>query len=202
VRSAFVRSMLFEGRLRIGKEPSLALTDEDLATLKSALAIETLHLPGPRLHGSLPTLVHAVQVMYRLAWRFFNHDPVGPADDPTLRMPAPPQTPEEHAGGDVAFRFLPGLYKRAMSRDAAGPLALAMKNLLRQWPLSGVLADVTEAPEMPIDFAGHVGLGYLFAQRLAVNERSCWLPSGPARDCVEVVYHAMGRSLVESPPRS
>ena len=189
--------MLFEGRLRIGGQPSLALTDDDLGILKSALAIQSLHLPGPRIEGSLPTLVFAVQVVYRLAWRFFSPEPITPADDPSLRMPAPPRTPQEHVAGDVAFRFLPGLYHRTMVRDPEDPLVLPMKNLLRQWPLSGVLADIPEPPESPIDFGGHPGLGFLFAQRLAARERPSWVPLGPVQDCLEVVYHAMGRSLVK-----
>src|ERR1700676_3856288 len=169
MRPGFIRSMLFEGRLRIGAEPKLALSDEDLGVLKSALAIQSLHLPGPQIEGSLSTLIYAVQVVYRLAWRLLNPEPLSPADDPSLRMPAPPQTPHEHAAGDIAFRFLPGRYHRAMVRDGEDPLALAMKSLLRQWPLSGVLADLTEPPETPIDFGGHPGLGFLYALRLAAR---------------------------------
>ena len=197
MRPGFIRPMLFEGRLRIGEAPTLALSDDDLEALKSALAIQSLHLPGPQIQGSLPTLVLAVQVVYRFARRFLSPEPLPPADDPSLRMPAPPRTPEEHAAGDVAFRFVPGLYHRAMSRDADDPLALAMKRLLRVWPLSGVLGDLTEPPETPLDFAGHPGLGFLYAQRLAANERPGWMPAGPVRECLEVVYHAMGKSWVD-----
>jgi MoxR-vWA-beta-propeller ternary system domain bpX4 len=189
----FIRSMLFEGRLRVGAQPRMVLTDEDLRILQKALKIQSLHLPGPRLEGSLPTLILAVGVVYRMAWRFLNAEPILPVDDPSLRMPEKPRSATEHMATDVAFRFLPGLYHRAINRDPEDPLIEAMKTMLRQWPLSGVLADIAEPPESPLDFEGHLGLGFLYAQRLAARERSGWLPDGHAGQCVEVVYNFLGK---------
>jgi hypothetical protein len=200
METGFVRVLIHEGCLRVGAEPTLSLTDADCDVLRSALVSESLHLPGPRLEGSLPVLVTAIGLVYRLGWRLLNPEPIPPADDLTLRMPAPPRSPEEHLGADVAFRFLPGLYQRAFNRDPEDPLVRAMRTLLRQWPLSGVLADISEPPETPIDFDGHIGLGFLFAQRLAARERPTWFPNGPARNCLEVVYHALGKKVAALPP--
>jgi hypothetical protein len=193
-----VREMLFEGRVRVSEKRELALTDDDLIAMKSALAIQSLHLAGGGLQGSLETLILATAIVYRFCWRFYNSEPLAAADDPSLQMPSPPLSPEEHAAADVAFRLLPGLYQRLVRRDPGSPLGEALKKLLRQWPLSGVLANIAEPPEAPIEFGGHVGLGFVYAERLAANERQAWVPDGAARECVELVYHAMGRRLPEA----
>jgi MoxR-vWA-beta-propeller ternary system domain bpX4 len=190
----FVRSMLFEGRLHIGAVPRLVLSEADLGILQKALSTQSLHLPGPRLEGSLPTLILAVGVVYRMAWRFINAEPILPGEDPSLRMPEKPCSAAEHMAADVAFHFLPGLYHRAVKRDPEDPLIGALKTLLRHWPLSGVLADITEPPETPLNFEGHVGLGFLYAQRLAARERTGWFPNGQAGQCLEVVYNFLGKN--------
>ena len=194
----FVRALLWEGRLRVGVEPQLRLSDADVEELRTALAIAALQLTGPLLQGSLPILVQAVPVVYRLARRFLHAEPEPAANDPTLRMPAGPRSAADHLAGDVAFRFLPGLYQRVVSRDPEDELVEAIKNVLRQWPLSGVLADITEPPATPIDFEGHPGLGFLYAERLAARERSAWMPTGAALDCLDVVYQSLGKTRSEA----
>ncbi len=199
--SSFVRSLIFDGRLQVGAEAHLVLDDADRETLDKALKVQCLHLPGPSLERDLPTLVLAVQVVYRMAWRFLNSELTPVPDDLTLRMPEKPRSAAEHLAADVAFRFLPGLYQRVLHRDPEDPLGIALRELLRQWPLSGVLADITEPPLVPIDFGGHVGLGFLYAQRLAERERHGWQPDDTARESLELVYHALGKKA-ESDPKS
>lgn len=195
--SSFVRTLLREGRLRVGAETELTMANADAEELRSALETAVLQLPGPRLDASLPVLVAAVQVVYRMARRFLHPELAPPADDLTLRMPHGPQGAADHLAGDVALRFLPGLYHRIMSRDPEDEVAKTIQLVLRQWPLSGVLADITEPPTTPVDFGGHPGLGFLYAQRLAVRERPAWLPVGTALACLDVVYQSLGK--VRSP---
>jgi hypothetical protein len=196
--TSFAQTLLFEGRLCVGDEPILALSDDADAVLTAAAQRQVLALPSPRLQLSLPTLRAAVQVVYRAAWRFFHPEPAPAENDPGLRMPAPPRSPGEHLAADLALRFLPGIYHRVLSRDPEDDLARVIKLLLRQWPLSGVLADIAEPPETAIDFGGHVGLGFLYGERLAAHERPAWIPTGPVRACVEVVYDALGRRLLDA----
>jgi hypothetical protein len=62
--------------------------------------------------------------------------------------------------------------------------------VLRQWPLSGVLSDVTEPPLTPPEFDGNPGLMLLYAERLARHEKSAWVPQGEGREYVQWVISA------------
>ena len=192
---SFAHSLLFDGRLHVGAEASLTLAGDDVPLLKKALRIASLHLPGPRLDGNLDVLVAAVPVVYRMARRYLHPELQPAADDPTLRMPGPPRSAGDHLAADLAFRFLPGLYHRCVRRDPEDDLAAALKTLLREWPLSGVLADISEPPTVGVDFGGHPGLGYQYAERWAARERPAWAPAGAVRDCALVVFHALGKPL-------
>lgn len=192
----FVQLLMFEGRLCVGAAPAWELSDEGLDSLKLALAIQSLHLPGPRLEGSLDVAIQAVHVVYRFAWRFLKPQPTPVANDPTLCMERGPATAAEHVAGDLAFCFLPGLLQRIVGRNPQDELAAPLKHLLRQWPLSGVLADISEAPLVPIEF-GHPGVGYRYAERLAKRERRGWVPTGADYERAEVVYDVLGRPMIE-----
>ena len=66
--------------------------------------------------------------------------------------------------------------------------------MLRRWPLTGVLSDVAEPPTGDWSLAGHRGLELLYAERLASNFRSAWLPSeGRLRDVIEMVQRQQGK---------
>jgi hypothetical protein len=80
---------------------------------------------------------------------------------------------------------------RALAPD--DPLAGLLANLLRQWPLSGVLSDVSEAPLTLPEFGGHPGLLLLYAERLARSEKPAWMPGGKGREYVELVFHGLGK---------
>jgi len=194
--AGFVRSLLFEGRLYVGAAAAWELSDDGLDVLKAALAIEASHLPGPPLTASLEVLIPAVHVVYRFARRFLHPELTPVQTDQTLYMTHPPRSAAEHFSGDIVFRFLPALYQRALSRAADDELVKSLKQLLRVWPLSGVLADISEPPLTPLDFGGHAGVSFLFAERLAERERSAWFPTGPEGDYAEMVWHALGK-----PPR-
>ena len=73
--------------------------------------------------------------------------------------------------------------------DPSDPLSGLLGDLLRRWPLSGVLSDVEEAPLLSLDFGGHPGLLLLYAERLAQNDRPSWRPepSSPAWEYYEWV---------------
>lgn len=198
----FVRDLLTDGRLRVGAAPNWVLSDNGLDELKSALTAQSLSLPGPPIRGSLDVLIPAVQVVYRFAWRFLNPVAIPADEDVSLRMNCVPRTAEEHLGGDLAFRFLPGLLQRAMNRDPSDDLAKAMKRLLREWPLSGVLADISDLPTTSLEFGGHPGVHFLYAERLATRERAGWFPEGFGREFVEVVWQSLGKSLADVPEQS
>ncbi len=65
------------------------------------------------------------------------------------------------------------------------PLTLRLKDTLRRWPLSGVLANLDEPPFSPVELAGHPGLLLLYAERLVVRHLPAWLPGATGTAYVE-----------------
>jgi hypothetical protein len=80
-----------------------------------------------------------------------------------------------------------------MAQNDALPVAL--EHTLRQWPLSGVLADIVEPPLTPVEFGGHAGLHFLYAERLAEHERPGWFPAGQGMQYVELVWQHLGKDV-------
>ena len=72
------------------------------------------------------------------------------------------------------------VHRRARALDPADALVGLLERVLRQWPLSGVLAGLDEGPTSPLDFGGHEGLMLLYAERLARGPSPSWRPSGRA----------------------
>jgi hypothetical protein len=81
-------------------------------------------------------------------------------------------------------------------------LTTRLAHLLREWPLSGVLADLDEGPLTPSEFAGHPGLLLLYAERLAGSENPAWLPDKAARAYVELVWQELGKGEIVESERS
>ena len=95
-----------------------------------------------------------------------------------------------HLSVDLTFRFLPQVLRRARGIDPGDALVTMIADVLRAWPLSGVLADLDEPPVEPksLGFSGHSGLMLLYAERLATHDRSTWRPAdGPALEYFELV---------------
>jgi hypothetical protein len=193
MEDVFVRSLLREGRLRIGADIAWQLTDAALDDAKSALAAQSLTLAGPPIVGSLETLLPALHVVYRFGRRALHPESTPAETDKSLRLPRPPRSAAEHLGADLALRFLPGLLQRLVARDPGDELVKAVKRVLCEWPLSGVLADLREPPTSPLDFDGHLGIRFLYAERLADRERPGWYPSDSASDGIEMVRQVLGR---------
>jgi hypothetical protein len=93
----------------------------------------------------------------------------------------------------LLLRYVPAVHRRARALRPDDELAEALANLLRRWPLSGVLGDIDDGPLTPTDFAGHPGLCLLFAERLAHHEKAAWYPTGKAIEAVALVWHDLGR---------
>ncbi|HEX3313980.1 MAG TPA: hypothetical protein VHR72_03760 [Gemmataceae bacterium] len=203
MEDGFVRLLLREGRLRIGADATWKLTDEALDALKAALRAQSLGLAGPTIVGALDALIPALHVVYRFGRRALHPETTPAESDASLRMPHPPRSPEEHLGADLALRFLPGLLQRLLARDPGDELVTAIKAVLRDWPVSGVLADISEPPTAPLDFGGHLGVRFLYAERLADRERPGWFPSADDCDGLNMVWLVLGRpALDRSEPAS
>jgi hypothetical protein len=93
----------------------------------------------------------------------------------------------DHATADVVLRFVAGVHRRARAIEPTGALTVRLEELLRRWPLSGVLAEIDAVPLVPVEFGGHHGLLLLYAERFAARPRPAWLVEGPAREYLDLI---------------
>src|SRR5947209_17337721 len=154
--STFLRVVLDSGRLVL-REPLPAHADPDaLAVLAEAYRRHALSVAGPPIAFDGPTAMAAGRVLYQAGWYLLNANE--PVDAAQLRIAAGPRTAAQHLSADLLLRYLPAVHRRARAMRQDDELAAALANLLRRWPLSGVLADIADGPLTPTDFFSHPGL--------------------------------------------
>jgi hypothetical protein len=184
--------LLADGEAVLDGPPACGRAEESaaLTVLRRAYAAHALDVAGPPVPFDPAAALAAAEEVAWACWRLVGGDPG------RGRPLGEPATPAAHLCADLTLRLLPTVHRRARLRAEDDPLALELAALLRRWPLSGVLADLTGPPAGPLDFGGHPGLQLLFAERLVGHEKSGWLPpAGPARERVELVYRERGRPL-------
>jgi hypothetical protein len=195
--TTFLRGVLEAGRLML-REPLPAQADPDaLAALTEAYRLHALSVAGPPIAFDAPMAVAAGRVLYQAGWYLLNANE--PVDAGQLKMPADPRTAAQHLSADLLQRYLPAVHRRARALRPDDELAAALANLLRRWPLSGVLAAIEDGPLTPTDFGGHPGLWLLYAERLAAHEKAGWFPTGRAIEAVELVWQDLGRDTSTLP---
>jgi hypothetical protein len=191
ILTTFLRGITEAGRLTLHEPPPATPEPEATALLGAAHAIHALTIAGPAIPFDAVTALAATQVLYRAAWCFLN--PNEPLDAAGLAMPADPPTASHHLSADLVLRYLPGVHRRARALRPGDELVGRLADLLRRWPLSGVLSDVEDGPFTSLDFDGHPGLRLLYAERLAQHQKPAWMPAGPAIEAVELVWQQLGR---------
>jgi hypothetical protein len=157
--------------------------------LTEAYEVFSLSVAGPRIPFDLQTACDAAELVRQSSRALVNREDRAKELAKRLRMPGSPATPSQHLSADLVLRYLPQILSRARGLDPADPMIGLLEQVLRRWPLSGVLSDVGEVPLLPLDFQGHPGLLLLYAERLVDNDRPAWRPvrPGPGWDYYELV---------------
>ncbi len=190
--------LIQQGEIVLSDPPTLRPEDRPAVEvlLADLFADWCLHLAGPRLEFDPVIGCRAAEFVLEACWTLVNGFPARPSLSPHLQPFALPGTAKAHASADLTFRFLPGILRRGIARQLPESFTQVLRSLLRAWPLSGVLAGLSEGPTSPLHFDNHVGLQWLYAERFAQHESPAWLPSeGPLRQCIEMVYLELGRPL-------
>jgi hypothetical protein len=193
----FVQRLFREGVALLRERPRA--DEQQRARLRPLLATAfdkyCLDVAGPAIDFDGRIGVAAAEVFASACWFLVSdREP----DDELVRvltMPGRPGTPAQHLSADLLFRYLPAVHRRARGVAADDALTKQLNRLLREWPLSGVLSDVSEGPESPPDFGDHPGLQLLYAERLARNEKPAWGPASSALGQVELIYGRLGKSV-------
>src|SRR5262249_42701700 len=141
----------------------------------------------------------AVELVRSASWFLLNHTEPPEELQQSLRMPGPPSSPAQHLSGDLLLRLLPQIHGRAGRYAPDDLLTRLLADILRQWPISGVLSDVEEGPLTSLEWIDHPGLLLLYAERLAKHEKPAWVPEGRAREYVDLVYQQLGRKVPARP---
>lgn len=184
---SFVRELLEAGRVRFeGNDLERGTPGPGAASfLREAFRWESLDLAGPAPPFPEKVAVAAAMVTREACWALVDRREAPEDLAARLRMPGPPRRSEDHLAADLTFRYLPGVHRRARALDRADPLAALLADLLRAWPLSGVMADLDDGPATPPDLGDHPGVCLLYAERMGPLERPEWRPVGVAETVVE-----------------
>ncbi len=178
--------------MRLRAAPRVPADADALPVLEQAFRVHRLAVAGPVIPFDARTALAAASLVQHAAWYLLNPGLPIEAPQRVLGMP-PPTEPAQHLSADLVLLFLPAVQRRAQALLTTDVVPQALAQLLRHWPLSGVLSELQEGPLTPLDFGGHPGLLMLYAERLARHERPAWFPDGPAAAYVELVWQQLGR---------
>ena len=192
----FLTQLFDQGRIVFRAAPRDRPSASALAVLAEAFEIHSLAVAGCRIAFDAEIACVAAEFVRQASWALVNRDERVSGLAKRMTMRGAPQTPSQHLSCDLTMRYLPQVLRRARGLDPSDPLVAEIANLLRAWPLSGVLSDVAEGPLVPPRFSAHPGLMLLYAERLIGNDRLCWRPTrnGPSWEYYELVLQEHGRA--------
>lgn len=190
----FMRDMLEAGRARLRQPPRLP--DEERAATVNLLAAafrdHRRDVAGPPLDFVPRVALEAAGFTAWACWFLVHRGEAAGEVERQLVLPRPPASAADHLSADLVFRYLPIVHRRARALDPQDVLTTRLEQLLRRWPLSGVLANLDEGPDGAVDLGGHSGLCLLYAERLVENHRPGWMVDGPTRPYIELVFAERG----------
>jgi hypothetical protein len=188
----FLEMLFDQGRVvfRERPEPARGISSRAAATVTRAYESFRLDVAGPAIPLDLEVACEAAGLVRHACWFLVNFDDRPEDIERRLRMTRPPAGPSDHLSADLLLRDLPRVYRRARATNPSDPLVGFLTAVLRQWPLSGVLAGLEEGPPSPPDLGGHPGLMLLYAERFAEHGRPAWKPEGNAMEYLEMVMGA------------
>jgi hypothetical protein len=194
--SEVLQQILFEGRIALVEPIGADHADEREAVLllERAFHDHRLTVAGPPLAFDRQSALRAARLVVESAWVLVSHANMDDDVERRLRLPDP-STPSQHLSADLLLRYVPQLYRRARGLNPADPLLHRLIDVLRRWPLSGVLADLTEGPLTDLEFGAHPGLLMLYAERLADHFKPAWVPRGRGWPYLELVWTELGKDV-------
>jgi hypothetical protein len=194
----FLQGLLWEGKAYLKNPPEPApRIDKAVKILERGYVAYALDVAGPPVPFHPPTAMAAATLVQRACWYLVHREEAAAAITKHLAMPIEPIEPAQHLSADLVLRYLPLVRRRARAIAHDDVLTERLADVLRRWPLSGVLSDIREPPLTPLEFGGHPGLQLLYAERLAAHERPDWVPTGRTQEFVELVFSKKGKPPAE-----
>jgi hypothetical protein len=192
--SSFLLHLLEEGSVILREYPAVRAGEhaEAAQKMEPIYANFRLNVAGPLLPFDAAIALKAAECYRSACWFLLDRQAEASVVEAAIAMPTPNANAAQHLSVDLIFRFLPPLLKRARAIDPDDVLTRSLTRLCRQWPLSGVLADVADAPLTSLNFEGHPGLQLLYAERLADHPRAEWTPAAKSLEYLNLVLSERG----------
>ncbi len=197
----FLHDLLYQGKIAFRQTPDFTPDHgpESVRVLREAYEYYRLEVAGPLIDFDAAAALWAGELVRRAAWYLLSRDEPEADVERALQPGQPPVRAAQHLSADLVLRFLPTIHRRARLLAPGDRLPDLLAEVLRRWPLSGVLADVDEEPLTSLDLGGHPGLLLWYAERLARKLKPAWVPDqGPAREYVELI---LGDKIPVGPDR-
>ena len=192
----FLRELLEEGAvtLRTPPAPDPAECREARDWLAEVYSEYRLDVAGAPLEFAAEHAQAAAEFFWQTCWCLVRRDLEAELIEKHLQFPLRPQTPAQHLTVDLLFRYMPQVHRRSRALSKDDILTRRLEEVLSQWPLSGVLADINTAPVGDPEFGGHPGLQLLYAERFRRHPRPEWQPNGRTGEYVELVCLEYGEN--------
>ena len=163
--------------------------------LAEAFAEHSLNVAGPPIAFERRVAMEASRLFMQAAIALVDHSETPEVLSSRLRMSRVPHTAADHLSADIVFRYLPHLLRRARASRPDDPLVVMLTQVLRQWPLSGVLADIDEAPSTKPEFPDHHGLLMLYSERWILRQDEAWKGGGATGEYIEWALEDVKRAV-------
>ncbi len=190
----FLLRLLEQGSATLTARPALTDADRPAATalLSAGFRNHALDVAGPAVAFDAAAALAAAEFVGKACWFLVSRGERQEVVGSILTLTLPVDLASAHLSADVMLRFLPAVHRRARALAPDDVLTGALAKVLREWPLTGALADVTDGPLTPPTFGGHPGLLLLYAERLANRPKPGWVVDGPARPYIELTFEERG----------
>lgn len=187
-----------EAILRDRPEASATPDEETAGLLRERFLQIRRELAGPLIDFDLPAAWSAARFTSLACWFLLSRDePESELDRLLVKLPTP-RTPGQHLSTDLTLRYVITLHRRSEALHRNDPLTVRLREVLRDCPLTGVMAGELEPPTGDLSFGGHPGLQMRYAERLMTAVKPGWQPTdGPTRPVTEWVFQQAGRELEE-----
>ena len=191
----FLKHLFATGEARLTARPEVDHRREAVGVLRRAFAEYRLDVAGPPIEFDEEAGLAAALFTARACWFVVSRDDPPEEVTKSLAPPPDPTTPAAHLSADLTLRYAVTVHRRAKAQNPEDVLTRGLAETLRRYPLTGVLADVTDGPTGDLRFGSHRGLELLYAERLAGHFREGWLPpDGRTREAVELVFRQHGKA--------
>ncbi|MHC4841501.1 MAG: hypothetical protein ACYTDT_11225 [Planctomycetota bacterium] len=182
----FLEQLLTNGEI-VFKRPPSAPPQRDLESqriLEQTFKRYVLDLPGAPPRLDIKIAHRAANVVRWASWLTLSHDEEEDELQRLLLFEGTPRSAAQHFSADMCLRFLPRVHKRLRAGKPDDPVVGILEDILRRWPLSGVLCDIADPP-VALTLHSDAAM-QLYAERFMRNPKDNWKPDGKAAEFLEL----------------